>query len=68
MKSVIRLVLFAVAFIASCIATVADVVLMIFKPLSKGGHVVEDWCEKHRANLAIPKVKTENIVVESSHG
>lgn len=68
MKSVIRLVLFAVAFVASCIATVADVVLMIFKPLSKGGHMVEDWCEKHRANLAIPKVKAEVVVEPSQKG
>lgn len=62
MKKLIGLVLFAVEFMASCIATCADFVIMVFKPFSKGGHAIEKWCDKNRRKLETPRVRAEVVV------
>lgn len=55
MKQVIGLLIFAIEFQAACIATIADIVIGLFKPFSIVGHVVEDWCERQRVKLKKPK-------------
>lgn len=59
MKELVELILFAVEFVSSVIATMADIVIKIFNPFSKGGHAVEHWCEKQRKKLMQPKKKEE---------
>lgn len=60
MKELIGLIIFAVEFVTSCIATIADVVIKIFTPFSKIGHAIGRWCERTRAKLCNPKQK-ENV-------
>ena len=55
MKDLISLVIFTIEFIASVVATIADVWIKIFSPFSKAGHAIERWCERQRKKLIKPK-------------